>query len=112
MNTGVTSKMGRRRGARNEHTLNGSVSDEQRSRRPIFDVTLRADALLNGFFVASRSRIHSDTLPRRSANPSKISLSVGVHSFSTGCKLTAIPESRWFYSTPGWQFSGPWHRAR
>ena len=91
MNTDVTAKMGRRprrevlAHGQEEHPLYGAETDEQRSRRPIFAVTLRAEGLLNLFFVARRSRIHADTLPPRFANKSKIPLSVGVHGFSTGC---------------------------
>ena len=61
MNTDVTAKMGRRRGARREHPLYGAATDEQRSRRPIFAITLRAEGLLNLFFVTRQSRIHADT---------------------------------------------------
>jgi len=36
-------------------------------------------------FVAPRSQIHADMLPRRSAHRAKNPLSGGVHSFLTGC---------------------------
>jgi hypothetical protein len=56
-----------------------------RNDRPVFDETLRAEVFLILCFVAPRSRIHADTLPRRSAHKTKIPLSGGVQSFSTGC---------------------------
>ena len=67
------------------HIPCGSLTEEQRSRRPVFDETLRAEVFLALCFVAPRSQIHSDMLPRRSAHKSKNPLSGGVHSFLTGC---------------------------
>ncbi len=54
----VAMKMGRRQGA----YLNGYVTDEQRSRRPIFIAALRAVASWLLFCVAHSSRINSDML--------------------------------------------------
>ena len=106
MDIAVSSKTMRRRGETNEtavresaqltlgklmgraweaHILYGSSTEEQRSRRVVFDETLRAEALLIFCFVAPRSQITADMLPRRSAHKTKITLSGGVHSFSTGC---------------------------
>jgi hypothetical protein len=85
MDTAVSSKTGRRRGATKENTLHGSSTEEQQSRRPVFDETLRAEVFLILCFVTPRSRIHEDTLPRRSAHKTKNPLSGGVQSFSTGC---------------------------
>ena len=77
--------MRRRQGARRENIPGGSSTDEQRSRRLIFGETLRAEVLLALGFVAPPSQIASDMLRRRFAPKSKIPLSGGVHSFSTGC---------------------------
>src|SRR5215469_13844310 len=84
MDTAVSSKTGRRRDATKENILHGSLTEEQRSRRPVFDETLRAKIFSALRFVAPRSlmqRISSS----RSAHKSKNSLSGGVHSFLTGC---------------------------
>ena len=85
MDTAVSSKTGRRQGATKENILNGSSTEEQRSRRPVFDETLRAEDLFVLCFVAPRSQIHEDMHPRRSAHKPKISVSGGVHSFLMGC---------------------------
>ena len=75
----------RRRGVTKENILYGSSTEEQRSRRVVFDETLRAEALLVLSFVAPRSQIAADMLPRRFAHKIKISLSGDLHSFLTGC---------------------------
>ena len=67
------------------HIPCGSSTEEQRSRRPVFDETLRAEVFLSLCFVAPRSQIHSDMLPRRFAHKAKNPLSGGIHNFSTGC---------------------------
>ena len=85
MDIAVSSKTMRRRGETKENILYGSSTEEQRSRRVVFDETLRAEALLVLGFVASRSQITVDMLPRRSAPKTKISLSGDVHNFLTGC---------------------------
>ena len=85
MDFAVSSKTMRRRGETMENILYGSSTEEQRSRRVVFDETLRAEALLVLGFVAPRSQIPADMLRRRSAHKTKISLSGGVHSFLTGC---------------------------
>jgi hypothetical protein len=85
MNTAVSSKTGRRRGATKENTLYGSLTEEQRSRRLAFDETLRAEVFFSLCFVAPRSQILADMLPRRSALKAKNPFSGGVHSFLTGC---------------------------
>ena len=85
MDTAVSSKTGRRRGVTRENILHGYLTEEQRSRRPVFDETLRAEALLALFFVAPRSQILADMLPRRFANKAKIALSSSIQNFSTGC---------------------------
>jgi hypothetical protein len=61
------------------------LTEEQRSRRLVFDETLRAEVFLSLCFVASRSQILADMLPRRSALKAKNPFSGGVHSFLTGC---------------------------
>src|SRR5258708_1942919 len=53
----VAIKMGRRQGARSRAYLNRYVSDEQRSRRPIFIATLRAGAGWPFFCVALSTRM-------------------------------------------------------
>ena len=63
----------------------GSSTEEQRSRRPVFDETLRAEVFLSLCFVASRSQILEDMLPRRFAHKAKNPLSGCIHSFLTGC---------------------------
>jgi hypothetical protein len=65
--------------------LYGSSTEEQRSRRLVFDETLRAEVLLSLCFVAPRSQIPVDMLPRRSALKAKHPFCGGVHSFLTGC---------------------------
>ena len=85
MDIAVSSKTGRRRGATKENILYGSSTEEQRSRRPVFDETLRAEVFLALCFVAPRSQILEDMLPRRFAHKAKNPLSGGVHSFPTGC---------------------------
>jgi hypothetical protein len=84
----VAIKMGRRQGARRAHPaplstpgtlgLYGSmkvgrdVTDEQRSRRPIFIATLRAGASWLFFRVACSSRIDSDMLVARALKNSQL----------------------------------------
>ena len=85
MDTAVSSKTGRRRGATKENTLYGSSTEEQRSRRLVFDETLRAEVFLSLCFVAPRSQIPWDMLPRHSALKAKYPFSGGVHSFLSGC---------------------------
>jgi hypothetical protein len=85
MDAAVSSKTGRRQGATKENILYGSSTEEQRSRRPVFDETLRAKVFLALCFVAPRSQIHADMLPRRFAHKTKNPLSGRVHSFLTGC---------------------------
>ena len=57
MDFAVSPKTTRRRGVTKEHIPQGSVTEEQRSRRAVFGETLRAEALLSWFFVARRSQI-------------------------------------------------------
>ena len=52
--------------------LDRYVTEEQRSRRPIFIATLRAARLLTGCFVAHRSKTTAGILPLRFAHPVKI----------------------------------------
>ena len=52
--------------------LDRYVTEEQRSRRPIFIATLRAARLLAGCFVAHRSKTTAGILPLRFAHPAKI----------------------------------------
>ena len=85
MDTAVSSKTGRRQGATKENILYGYSTEEQRSRRPVFDETLRAEVFLALGFVAPRLQIHADMLARRSAPKAKNPLSGGVQSFLTGC---------------------------
>ena len=85
MDTAVTSKTGRRQGATKENTLYGSSTEEQRSRRPVLEVTLRAEVFLALCFVAPQSKILTDMFPRRFAHKAKNPLSGGVRSFLTGC---------------------------
>ena len=59
----VAIKMGRRQGARSGAYLDRYVTDEQRSRRPIFLATLRAVASWLFFRVARSLRINSDMRP-------------------------------------------------
>jgi hypothetical protein len=86
MNTAVLPKTARRQGVTKENILHGSSTEKQRSRRAVFGETLRAEALLARFVVASRLQITADMLARRSSNQTKTSLSSNVHSFSTGCQ--------------------------
>jgi hypothetical protein len=81
MDTAVPSKSGRRRGAMNENIPCGSSSEGQRSRRPVFDETLRAEVFLILRFVAPQSKIHADIFPRCSARQTKNPLSGGAQSF-------------------------------
>ena len=46
---------------------------------------IAAEALLALCFVAPRSQIHEDMLPRRFAHKTKISFSSNIHNFSTAC---------------------------
>jgi hypothetical protein len=87
MDTAVSSKTERRRGATKENIPCGSSTEEQRSRRRVFDETLRAEAFLALRFVAPRSQIHSDMLTCRSALKAKNPLSGGVRNFLTGCQV-------------------------
>jgi len=52
--------------------LDRYVTEEQRSRRPIFIATLRAARLLTDYFVAHRSKTTAGILPLRFAHPAKI----------------------------------------
>src|SRR5215831_17456600 len=52
--------------------LNRYVTEEQRSRRPIFIATLRAARLSTGCFVAHRSKTTAGILPLRFAHPAEI----------------------------------------
>ena len=52
--------------------LDRYVTEEQRSRRPIFIATLRAARLLTGCFVAHRSKTTAGILPHRLAHPIEI----------------------------------------
>ena len=61
----VAIKMGRRQGARSGAYLNRYVTDEQRSRRPIFIATLWAVASWLFFRVARSLRINLDMLVAR-----------------------------------------------
>jgi len=74
----VAIKMGRRQGGpsrtggRSGAYLNGYVTDEQRSRRPIFIATLRAVASWLFFGVARSLRINSDMLVARALKNSQL----------------------------------------
>jgi len=87
MDTAVSSKTGRRRGATKENIPFGSSIEEQRSRRPVFDETLRAEAFLALRFVAPHLSRHgrTDMLARRSARKANIPPNGGVQSFLSGC---------------------------
>jgi hypothetical protein len=87
MDTAVSSKTERQR-ARTENILYGSHhfgAKKQQNRRPVLDETLRAEVFLTLCFVASRSQIHENMLPRRFAHKAKNPLSVGIHNFLTSC---------------------------
>jgi hypothetical protein len=68
----VAIKMGRRQGARSGAYLNRYVTDEQRSRRPIFIATLRAVASWLFFRVARSLRIDADMLVPRALKNSQL----------------------------------------
>jgi hypothetical protein len=68
----VAIKMGRRQGARRGAYLGRYVTDEQRSRRPIFIATLRAVAGWLFFRVARSLRIDSDMLVARALKNSQL----------------------------------------
>jgi hypothetical protein len=72
----VAIKMGRRQGGcrtrRSGAYLNRYVTDEQRSRRPIFIATLRAVASWLFFRVARALRIDSDMLVARALKNSQL----------------------------------------
>jgi hypothetical protein len=68
----VAVKMGRRQGARSGAYLNRYVTDEQRSRRPIFIATLRAVVSWLFFCVARSLRINSDMLVAHALNNSQL----------------------------------------
>jgi hypothetical protein len=70
--SGVAIKMGPPARRDEGAYLNGYVTEEQRSRRPIFIATLRAARLLAGCFVAHRSKTTAGILPLRFAHPAKI----------------------------------------
>jgi len=72
----VAIKMGRRQGARSGAYLNRYVTDEQRSRRPIFIATLRAAAGWLFFRVARSLRINLDMLVA-TASPARTALKNG-----------------------------------
>jgi hypothetical protein len=67
------------------------VTEEQRSRRPIFIATLRATRLLAGCFVAHRLKTTAGILPLRSAHPAKIRIS------ASPAQTAAIPASDLVY---------------
>jgi hypothetical protein len=68
----VAIKMGHRQGARSGAYPNRYVTDEQRSRRPIFIATLRAVASWLFFRVARSLRIDSDMLVARALKNSQL----------------------------------------
>jgi hypothetical protein len=68
----VAIKMGRRQGARSGAYLDRYVTDEQRSRRPIFIASLRAVASWLFFCVAHSLRINSDMLVVRALKNSQL----------------------------------------
>ena len=68
----VAIKMGRRQGARSGAYLDRYVTDEQRSRRPIFIATLRAGASWLFFRVARSLRINLDMLVARALKNSQL----------------------------------------
>ncbi len=73
--SGVAIKMaaGPAAAGRDEGTyLNRYVTEEQRSRRPIFIAILWAARLLAGCFVAHRSKTTAGILPLHFAHPAKI----------------------------------------
>jgi hypothetical protein len=61
----VATKMGRRQGARSGAYLDRYVTDEQRSRRPIFIATLRAAVSWLFFRVARSLHMNRDMLVAR-----------------------------------------------
>jgi hypothetical protein len=80
----VAIKMGRRQGARSGAYLNRYVTDEQRSRRPIFIATLRAVASWLFFRVARSLRINSDMLVARALKNSQLTDSESHVIYGTG----------------------------
>jgi len=64
--------------------LNGYVTDEQRSRRPIFIATLRAVASWLFFCVAHSSRINSDMLVVPALKNSQLTDGEGHVIYGTG----------------------------
>ena len=68
----VAIKMGSRQGARSGAYLKRYVTDEQRSRRPIFIATLQAVASWLFFRVACSLRINSDMLVTRALKNSQL----------------------------------------
>src|ERR1700730_6406744 len=62
--------------------LDRYVTEEQRSRRPIFIATLWAARLLTGCFVAHRSKTTAGILPLRFAHPVKIRSSATTQSLT------------------------------
>ena len=80
----VAIKMGWRQGARSGAYLNRYVTDEQRSRRPIFIATLRAVVSWLFFRVARSSRINSDMLVVRALKNSQLTAGESHAIYETG----------------------------
>jgi len=68
--------------------LNGYVTDEQRSRRPIFIATLRAVASWLFFCVAHSSRINSDMLVVRALKNSQLTDGESHVIYETGHQIS------------------------
>ena len=92
--------MGRRQGARSGAYLGRYVTDEQRSRRPIFLATLRAVAGWLFFRVARSSRINSDMLVARALKNSQLTDGESHAIYGTGHwqtvekRRSAVPEGQ------------------
>src|ERR1700751_763918 len=89
----VAIKMRRRQGARSGAYIKRYVTDEQRSRRPIFIATLRAAAGWLFFRVARSSRIGSDMLVARASKNSQLTCGER-HAYFGDRTLGAQPNAR------------------
>jgi hypothetical protein len=87
----VAIKMGRRQGTRSGAYLNRYVTDEQRSRRPIFIATLRAVVSWLFFGVAHSLRINSDMLVARALKNSQLTDGESHVIYGTGHQNQSLP---------------------
>jgi hypothetical protein len=89
MDTAVSFKTARRRGVTKENIPRGSLTEEKRSRRRVFNETLGIELLIAFLYAPPFSKDLAAFISRFFLKQSRIASSSGIQIFSTDCLGTS-----------------------